>query len=256
MRNTFTILSKELQGYFASPLAYGMLALFGLLSGYFFSVYVYMFIDRSSLPRQMGGGGPMNVNDWVLVPMISNLGVLALFLIPMLAMRLFAEEKRSGTIELLVTSPIRDVEIVLGKWLAAVLLLACMLVLSMFQAALLFAYGAPDISPVLTGYLGLLLLGGALLAIGIFISSTTRSQVLAGIATFAASLLLWVLDWAGQIDPSANWSKVLGYLSVIAHFEPFTKGIIDSKDVVFYLSLIVLGLFLTTRSIESLRWRA
>jgi ABC-2 type transport system permease protein len=120
---------------------------------------------------------------------------------------------------------------------------------------MLFAYGKPDWKPILVGYLGLLLQGGCLLAIGAFISTTTRNQIVAGIATFAICLLLWVLDWVTSYE-QALWAKVLAYLSVLTHFEGFSKGVLDTKDVVFYLSMIFLGLFLTARSMESLRWRA
>jgi ABC-2 type transport system permease protein len=131
-----------------------------------------------------------------------------------------------------------------------------MLALSALSIASLFFYGKPDIPPILTGYLGLLLQGGCLLAIGTFLSTTTKNQIVAAAATFGISLLLWVMDWSTSIDPSAAWSKVLAYFSVITHLEPFTKGVIDSKDVVFFVTMIVLGLFLTARSMESLRWRA
>ena len=120
---------------------------------------------------------------------------------------------------------------------------------------ILFAFGRPDWKPVLVGFLGLLLQGGCLLAVGIFISTLTRNQIIAGGATFAVCLMLWVLDWVSAYDQS-TWAKVVSYLSVVTHFEPFSKGVIDTKDVVFFASMIFFGLFLTARSMESLRWRA
>jgi ABC-2 type transport system permease protein len=202
-----------------------------------------------------GRGMPMNVNEWVIRPVLSNVSVIGLFLIPMITMRLFAEEKRTGTMELLATSPIRDVEIILGKWLAAVIMYACILGLAMVNLVVLFAFGKPDWRPMLVGFLGLLLQGGCLLAVGTFISTTTRSQIVAGVATFAVCLLLWVLDWVSAYETSA-WAKAVSYMSVLTHFEPFSKGVIDTKDVVYYLTMIFLGLFLTARSMESIRWRA
>jgi ABC-2 type transport system permease protein len=184
-----------------------------------------------------------------------NVSVIGLFLIPMITMRLFAEEKRSGTIELLMTSPVRDWEVILGKWLAALTMYACILGTSAIHIALLFAYGQPDWRPILIGYLGLLLQGGCLLAVGTFISTLTRNQIIAAGATFAACLLLWILDWVSAYE-TATWARVMGYLSVVTHFEPFSKGVLDSKHLVFYVSMIFLGLFLTARSMESLRWRA
>jgi ABC-2 type transport system permease protein len=154
-----------------------------------------------------------------------------------------------------MTSPVKDWEIILGKWLGAMIMYACVIGISGINVAILFAYGNPDWRPVLAGYLGLLLQGGCLLAIGTFISTTTRNQIIAGGATFAVCLLLWVLDWVSSYE-QAGWAKVVAYCSVLTHFEPFSKGVIDTKDVIFYLSMIFLGLFLTQRSLESLRWRS
>jgi ABC-2 type transport system permease protein len=176
-------------------------------------------------------------------------------MIPMMTMRLFAEEKRTGTIELLVTSPITDWEIIIGKWLAALVLYASMLGLSLLSVATLFLYGSPDWRPMLVGYLGLLLQGGSLLAIGTFISTCTRNQIVAGVAGFSVSLLLWVLNWLSSFQDSAA-AKVVAYMSVLQHFESFARGVLDSKDILYYLSAIFVGLFLTGRSLESLRWRA
>jgi ABC-2 type transport system permease protein len=203
----------------------------------------------------MGGGGPTNVNDQIVRPLLGFAGTIALFLVPMITMRLFAEEKRTGTIELLLTSPIKDIEIILGKWLGAVLLYMCVLLMSMLNIALLFAWGKPDLKPVLVAYLGLLLQGATLLAIGALISTMTRNQIIAGIATFFISLLLWLLSWFTAFDSSAT-AQVVNYMSIVTHFENFGKGVLDSKDVVFYLSMIFFSLFLTSRSLESLRWRS
>jgi ABC-2 type transport system permease protein len=182
-------------------------------------------------------------------------GVIGLFLIPMITMRLFAEEKRSGTIELLATAPIRDLEVILGKWLAAMALYAGMLLLTALNFAWLFRYGNPDWKPLAVAYLGLLLQAGALLAIGTFLSTLTRNQIIAGAATFGVCLLLWVLEWVSDYE-SATWSRAMAYLSILNHFESFAKGLLSIKDAVFYVTAIVLGLFLTARSMESLRWRS
>jgi ABC-2 type transport system permease protein len=197
----------------------------------------------------------MDMHEWVIRPLMMNVSVIGLFIIPMITMRLFAEEKRSGTIELLMTSPVRDVEIVLGKWLAATTFYACVLAISALDLIFLFVYGNPDWKPILVAYLGLLLQGACLLAFGTFISSLTRNQIIAAGGTFAVCLLLWVFEWVTAYETS-TWARVVSYLSVLTHFEPFAKGLLDSKDVVYYISTIFLGLFLTVRSLESLRWRA
>lgn len=255
MENMWIICKKELRSYFVSPIAYLLLGMFAIVFGFFFWNAVGYFIYAGMEAQMRGGMFPMNINEQVIRPMVSNVSVIGLFLIPMITMRLFAEEKRSGTIELLVTAPIRDLEVVLGKWLAAMILYAGMLLLTALNFAWLFWYGNPDWKPLAVAYLGLLLQAGALLAIGTFLSTVTRNQIIAGAATFGVCLLLWVLEWANDYE-SAAWSRVMAYLSILTHFESFAKGLLSIKDVVFYLTAIVLGLFLTTRSIESLRWRS
>jgi ABC-2 type transport system permease protein len=255
MRNTLIIFQKELKGYFASPIAYLLMAFFAVIFGFFFYSATRFFILQGMQAQMRGMSMPMDVNEYVIRPLLSNASVIGLFLIPMITMRLYAEEKRSGTIELLMTSPVRDMEIVLGKWLAALVMYMCVLGVSAVNLALLFAFGKPDWKPILVGYLGLILQGGCLLAIGTFISTTTRNQIVAGGATFGVCLLLWVLDWVSSYETSA-WAKVISYLSVVTHFEPFSKGVLDTKDILFYLSMIFFGLFLTARSVESLRWRS
>ena len=198
---------------------------------------------------------PLNLNEQIIRPLLSNVSVVGLFFIPMITMRLFAEEKRSGTIELLATSPIRDVEIIIGKWLAAVVLYSCLLLFTAVNFAFLFKYGNPDWKPLAIGYLGLLLQAGALLAIGTFISTLTKNQIIAGAGTFGACLLLWVLEWVSGYE-TATWAHVLAYMSVITHFESFARGVLDTKDAVYYVTVIFLGLFFTARSMESLRWRS
>jgi len=253
--NTLTICRKELNSYFRSPIAYGVMAFFGLISGYFFYVAIVFFVQASIQSSIQGQGQPMSVNEQVIRPIFSNISVIGLFLIPMITMRLFAEEKRTGTIELLVTSPIRDLEIIMGKWLAALALYAVMLGVSLVSMATLFLYGRPDWRPMAVGYLGLLLQGGCLLAIGTFISTCTKNQIVAGVAGFSVCLLLWVLDWMSSFQDSVS-AKAISYLSVLQHFDSFSKGVLDSKDIIYYISAIFIGLFLTARSLESLRWRA
>src|SRR5580658_2874428 len=227
MRNIWVIYRKELHSYFVSPVAYLLLAMFAIIFGFFFWNSLGYFVYMGIQSQMRGQSFPMNVNEELIRPLLSNISVVGLFLIPMITMRLFAEEKRTGTIELLVTSPLRDLEIILGKWTAALLLYASMLGISVLSMALLFAYGKPDWKPILVGYLGLLLLGGALLSIGTFISTCTKNQIVAGVAGFAICLLLWVLDWVSSFETSVT-SQVISYLSVIRHYESFSKGVLDS----------------------------
>ena len=255
MRNVWIICRKELRSYFVSPIAYLLLAMFSIVFAFFFWNAVGYFVYEGLAQQMRGSMFPLNVNEHVIRPLVSNVSLIGLFFIPMITMRLFAEEKRTGTIELLATSPIRDFEVILGKWLAALLLYAAMLLLTLLDFAWLFRYGNPDWKPLAIGYLGLLLQAGALLAIGTFISTLTKNQIIAGAATFGVCLLLWVLEWVSGYE-SATYARVMAYLSVLPHFESFAKGLLSLKDAVYYVSVIFLGLFLTARSVESLRWRS
>jgi len=255
MRTAWIIFRKELSSYFVSPIAYLLLTMFGLIFGFFFWNALGYFVYVGMESQMRGQMMPMNLNEQVIRPLLSNVSVIGLFFIPMITMRLFAEEKRTGTIELLATSPIRDLEIIVGKWLAAMAMYAGMLLFTAINFAFLFRYGNPDWKPLVIGYLGLLLQAGCLLAIGTFISTLTKNQIIAGAATFGVCLLLWVFEWASGYE-TATWARVLSYMSVINHFESFGRGVINSKDAIFYVTLTFLGLFFTARSMEALRWRS
>jgi ABC-2 type transport system permease protein len=255
MRNALIICRKELGTYFASPIAYILLVMFGLIFGFFFWNALGYFVIEGMQMQMRGSSFPMNLNEQIIRPLLQNVSVIGLFFIPIITMRLFAEEKRSGTFELLATSPIRDVETIVGKWFASLVLYSCLLLFTAVNFAFLFKYGNPDWKPLAVGYLGLLLQAGALLAIGTFISSLTKNQIIAGALTFGVCLLLWVLEWVSGYE-TATWARVLAYMSVIRHFESFGRGVIDSKDAIYYATLIFLGLFFTARSLESLRWRS
>ena len=255
MRNVWIICRKELGSYFASPVAYVLLTMLAVIFGWFFWNNLAIFVVEGMEMQMRGQSFPMNVNEQIIRPLLSNVGVIGLFFIPMITMRLFAEEKRTGTIELLATSPVRDLEIIVGKWLASLILYSCLLLFTALNFAFLFRYGHPDWKPLLTGYLGLLLEGGGLLAIGTFISTLTKNQIIAGAVTFGVCLMLLVLEWVSGYDPS-TWARVLAYMSIFTHMESFARGTLDLKDAVFYLTVIFLGLFFTARSMESLRWRS
>ena len=255
MRNIWIVCVKELRSYFVSPVAYLLLTMFAIIFGFFFWNSLRYFVYIGMQAQMRGQPFPMNINEQIIRPLLSNVAVIGLFFIPMITMRLFAEEKRTGTIELLATSPIRDIEVIFGKWLAALILYACLLAFTAINFAFLFMYGKPDWKPLAIGYLGLLLQAGGLLALGTFLSTLTKNQIIAGAATFGVCLLLFVLEWASAYETEA-WARVLAYMSVATHIESFAKGVLDLKDSVYYLTLIFIGLFLTARSIESLRWRS
>jgi ABC-2 type transport system permease protein len=256
MSNVLAIANKELRSYFSSPIAYVVIGLFALLYGYFFVALLAYFVRMSMQAGQFGMQGPqsVNVNQQVIRGVMQNVTILVLFLMPMVTMRSYAEEKRSGTIELLLTSPLTDFQIVMGKFLGALALWIVMLAVSLIHMGLLFVYGNPEWKPILTAYLGLLLLGGCFIAVGLFISSLTKNQIVAGMVTFAVFLLLWIIEWIGSFSgPTVD--KLTTYLSIIGHFDDFSKGVIDTTHLIYYLSFITFGLFLTAKSVDSERWR-
>ncbi|MCC7177229.1 MAG: ABC transporter permease subunit [Acidobacteria bacterium] len=254
MRNILAIAGKELRGYFASPIGYVLVGFYALLFGWFFYTLV-AFFERQSMQMAMGGpGGSMNLNQMLVAPLLMNATVIMLLVFPLITMRTYAEEKRSGTIELLLTSPLTDWQIILGKFLGALALYAVMLGVTLVHMAILFVFGNPEWKPIATGYLGLLLMGGSFLSLGLFISSLTKNQIVAGMITFSVFLLLWVINWVSTfVGPTMQ--TVLNYLSITEHFDDFAKGIIDTKHLVYYLSFIAMGLFLTMKAVDSERWR-
>ncbi|HUA63814.1 MAG TPA: ABC transporter permease subunit [Verrucomicrobiae bacterium] len=254
MRNIWLICAKEMKAYFASPIAYAVLGLFSFLFGALVFYPTIRELSQMAVQMQMQGQ-PLNLNDQVIRPLLGFASTISLFVLPLITMRLFAEEKGSGTMELLLTSPVYDAEIILGKWLGAMLLYMSMLGMSVLNIMFLYFWGKPDWKPVLVAYLGLILQGGVLLGIGAFISSLTKSQVVAGGATFFVCLILWLLSWFTSFSASPV-NQVLNYLSIVTHFDNFAKGVIDLKDATFYLTMIFFTLFITARSMESLRWRS
>ena len=252
MRNILAIAGKEIRAYFTSPIAYVVIGFYALLFGYFFSVML-TFFERQSM-QMMQAGGSMNINQMLIGPVFTNAEVVLLFVLPMVTMRTYSEEKRSGTIELLLTAPLTDWQIIIGKFLGAMTLFAVMLAITGIHISVLFLYSEPEWKPIATGYLGMLLMGGCFIALGMFISSLTKNQIVAGMITFAAFLLFWVINWMGSfVGPTAQ--AVLAHLSIIDHFDDFAKGIIDTKHIIYYVSFIAFGLFLTAKSVDSERWR-
>ncbi len=252
MRNIIAIANKELRSYFSSPIAYIIIGFFLLPFGVFFYLYLTAFVRQSLQSAQFGGA--MNINQQVIRYVLQNASVIILFIMPMITMRTYSEEKRSGTIELLLTSPVTDLEIILGKFFGALGLDLAMLAVTLPYMGILFYYGNPEWRPLIAAYLGLVLMGGAFVSLGLLISSTTNHQIVAGIVSFVVFLLLWIVGWfADSAGPTIG--PITSWLSITEHFDDFSKGIIDTKHVLYYLSLITFGLFLTAKSVDTERWR-
>jgi ABC-2 type transport system permease protein len=256
MRNVLAIAHKELKSYFAGPIAYIAIGLWALLYGYFFVAILQFFVRQSMQMNQFGMQGPqaMNVNQQLIRPLLQNVTIMILFVMPMVTMRTYAEEKRSGTIELLLTSPVTDFQIIMGKFLGAMALYGVMLLVTMIHIGLLFVYGRPEWKPIVTAYIGLVLLGGCFISLGLLISSLTKNQIVAGMVTFAIFLMLWIITWIGSFSgPTVD--QLTQYLSIIDHLDDFSKGVLDTKHLIYYVSFITFGLFLTAKSVDSERWR-
>jgi len=257
MRNVLTIVGKELRSYFVSPIAYVVLTGFLLLGGWFFFNLLNRFNLLLTLYTQFQGGeaaNRLNLNEYVIAPLMHNLSIVLVILVPMITMRAYAEEKKNGTYELLLTSPVRTGELVLVKFLASFLFVCIMIGLTGVYPAILLVFGNPEVGVMAAGYVGLLLLATAFVAVGLLTSSFTENQIIAAVSGLVATLLLYIIGW-----PAETAGNILGpllrYLSVVDHFAEMVKGLIDTKDLVYFASLIILALFLTQRSVESLRWR-
>lgn len=255
MKNTWAICKREIKTYFTSPIAYVVGTVFLILVGFFFYSLIWWFNSQSiQMARNPSYFQQLNINQMVYSPLFHNMSIILLLMLPLLTMRLFSEEKKTNTDELLYTSPISISQIILGKYFASLFVLLAILLVSGFLSIFTFAYGNPEVPPILSGYLGLFLMGAAFMAVGIFFSSLTENQIVAAMLTFGTLLLFWVLNWASY-SAAGFWKDVLNYLSFFQHFDDLTKGIIDTTDLVYYLSFSFLGLFLTHSVIQSRRWR-
>ncbi|MFC1555604.1 ABC transporter permease [candidate division KSB1 bacterium] len=259
MRNISAIFLREFRSYFLSPIAYIVTAIFLIITGYFFYTYLSGFLQYAIITSlqatEMRAIPPaINVNQLVIEPLFHNFSTVALFMVPMITMRLLAEEKKTMSIELLLTSPVTTLQIVLGKFFAGVALLVAMVAPTILYFVVLVNFGEPEIAPIIAGYIGFFLLGTGFVSIGLLISSMTENQIIAGAVSFGIFLLLWVIGWvANYVERSIG--EILSYMSLINHYDDFTKGIIDTENILFYLSFIGFGLYLTYRAVESIRWR-
>lgn len=236
MKNVWAVAVREMRSYFLSPLAYVVIALFLALSGYLFALIL------------------ANGKEASLRGLIQNVSVLFLFIVPAITMRLLAEEQSTGTVELLLTNPVQEWEIVTGKFVASMLLLLTILVLTLLFPVFLYVFGSPDTGPIITGYVGVILQAGAFMAVGLFASSLTKNQIIAAILAFAFLLILWLSDNLGQFV-GGGLGTIISYLSVITHFQSFPTGVIQTNDVIYYLTLVLAGIVLSTLALQSRRYR-
>lgn len=255
MRTILAITRKELEQYFASPVAYVVIALFLILTGVFFYIYLGFYIQNAAMAAQMGGGEGQDVTQSVIRPLISNISFFFVIILPMLSMRQFAEEKKQGTYELLMTSPISITQMVVGKFLGVLAMVVLILLLLALYPLLLMAFGAHlDPGPILTGFLGLLLMGAGFVGFCLFASAITKSQIIAVTLSFVFFIVFWIINWMTR---SEEWyGKLAQYVSIYQRFEDFTKGVLNLNDVFYYISFAVFGLFITGIVLQSQRWKS
>ncbi|MEK6706903.1 MAG: ABC transporter permease [Bdellovibrionota bacterium] len=254
MKNIIIIAKRDFNAYFTSPIAYIVIAGFMAIMGWMFFFNLSHFNLQNMQYQQFNMGKGVSVTDGIIRPLYGNMNVIFLFLVPFITMRLFAEERKQHTLELLMTSPITLTQIILGKFMSSLFLVVTMLVFTVVYPVILFWTGNPEFGPIAASYLGTLLLCGCYLSTGLFFSSMTENQIVAGALTFATGLFFWLVSWATQ-SAGPVWSDLLTHLSLINHYNNFSQGLMNTTDVFYYLSFIGVGLLLTHRVLDSFRWR-
>lgn len=254
-----SIIKKELKSYFTSSVAYVILALFIVINGFLFFNFLSAFnlkiMEFLQLQAKYPGLGlEISMNEWIINPLLSNISIILLLLIPSISMRLIAEEKRSGTMELLVTSPISTFQILMGKYLSCLIFYAIMIASTLQYPIFLKIFGNPDIAPALFGYFMIFLLGASFISVGLLASSLTENQIISACLSFAILLFFWLIGWTG-----GNFGGVLGeiisYFSLYIHFENALKGVMDSRDIIYILSFTIFNLYITYEILDSEKWR-
>lgn len=254
LSNTWTVAMRDFKQYFISPLAYLITASFLFIMGWMFFFGLSNFNQQNMEYQQMNTGKALSISEGIVRPLFGNMNVILLFIVPFITMRLFAEERKNQTIQMLLTAPITLAEIVCGKFLSASLFVLSMMALTFVYPVILFFTGNPEWGPILTSFLGTFLLTASLISVGVLFSATTENQIVAGILTFGAGLFLWLVSWAAY-SSGPVWSDLLMHLSLINHFNNFSQGMIHSVDLIYYFSFIFFCLFLTHRILDSYRWR-
>jgi ABC-2 type transport system permease protein len=260
MNGILAIYRREMKSYFVSPIAYVVIGFFLIITGYFFANILGILMERSMMAQmqaqRFGGPQEMDVVGLLIRNFVGVIATVLLFLVPVLTMGVYSEERKRGTMEMLMTSPVTELQIVLGKYFASLSLFCLMLAPTSIYHIAIARFSEPALPwrIVGTGYLGIFLLGAVLIAIGSFISSLTESQIISSFVTFAVFLILWVLDF-GVRGATTPTGEVLKYLSILQHYDSFAQGVIDTTSLVFYLSTSIFALFLTLRTLESMRWR-
>ena len=256
MKGFTAIFKRELYAFFASPIFYVVGGIFLILSGYFFYTSVaYFSLISFQAAQNPQAGGQVNLNEMVVKPLFDDMSIILLLIVPLLTMRLLAEEKKNGTIELLLTYPVREVAVVLGKYLATLFIVFILLALTAVNVLMISRFGVVEWGPVLTGYGGLILMAAGFISLGLFTSALTQNQIIAAVLGFGALLMFWIIGWAASVS-GPGVGQVVNYLSLLEHLDPFTKGVLDTRDLMYFLNFSVFFIFLTLRFLDSQKIRA
>lgn len=258
IRAVSLIFNRELRSYFSSSIAYVVITMFLIITGYFF----YNLIATFSIVSFQAQANPMmarqynllNVNETVVRPLFGNISIIMLLMTPLLTMRLLAEERKAGTMELLLTYPVRDIEVVMGKYLACLTVFLAMIFSTFLYPGLLLMLGEPELMPIITGYIGIILLGAAFISLGLFTSSLTENQIISASMAFGILFVFWLMSYSVTLV-SPGLGQIISYIAITEHLESLAKGVVDTEDIIYYLLFVTLFLFLTLRSLESKRWR-
>ncbi len=256
MKSAFAIMEKELRIYFTTPIAYVVSAVFVLITGYlYYNIVIFASTQSVQIMRTQGALPQINLNEIVFRPTFHNMTVILMLTLPLLTMRLFSEEKKVRTLELLMTSPLSLSSIIVGKFMAAMVVFTLMLLLTFYMPILMGIFGSIQWVPILTGYLGVWLVGGVFIAVGLFASALTENQIIASSVNFGIILILWLIGWLAQGMTDTVLAPLFTFLSIGEHTQNFIKGVIDTRDLVYQATLVLFGLFLTHRVLESHRWK-
>ncbi len=256
MKNIITLIGKELHLYFISPIAYVVAMVFLSVSDFLFYNQIQHFSGLSMRMMQFQNSLPeLNLHDAVFRPTLLNMGVILLLIVPLLTMRLFAEEKKGRTSELLMTSPINITEIVIGKFIAVMIVYLLLLLLSLHLPLMLSIVVEVSWPPLFASYLGLFLMGGVFLSMGLFASALTDNQMIAAVISFGILIGLWIMGATAHSVGESTLGIIANYLSISKHLDQFVKGLISTQSLTYFISMTALGLFLTHRVVESERWK-
>jgi ABC-2 type transport system permease protein len=258
IRGVSLIFNRELRAYFNSSIAYVVITMFLIITGYFFYNLVATFsvisFQAQANPMMARQYNLLNINETVVRPLFGNISIVMLLMTPLLTMRLLAEERKAGTMELLLTYPVRDIEVVTGKFLACFTVFLAMIFSTFIYPVLLVFLGEPELMPIVTGYIGLILLGAAFISLGLFTSSLTENQIIAASMSFGILFVFWLMSYSVNLV-SPGLGQIISYIAITEHLESLAKGVVDTEDIIYYLLFVALFLFFTLRSLESKRWR-